>query len=149
MPPELETTLETLDSLIRAFTFPVPALVYLVPDPFGTLGHEDDGAAVFYGLGGVVKRFVGLVEVDVLRVASAGDDDGVCGLDLDLVHGVHSLNPFAVGFDKVPCNGSNDSFLAVEYHVQDEVDSANFYGFLHILPDRAVDSSGNRLFFHH
>ena len=140
---------ETLDCLVRAPTFPIPAFIDLVSYPFGAFGHKDDGASFLYGLSRIVKSLVCLEKVDIFRKASAGNYYRISRLYRYLVHGIHNLYAFPVGLDKVSGNGSNYLFFAVKHHIQDKIKAGNFCGFFHVLPDRAIDSSGNSLFLYH
>ncbi len=112
-------------------------------EPFFARSQPNDYTALFDGVFGVVKGFLGLVHVLVFGVASGGYDDdiGFCG-DLDEIQTVQELTACPMGGDGVAGNGENDFFVLVQNDVDDVVDAEEGSGFLYIHTDGALEVAG-------
>ncbi len=109
-----------------------------LPD-VGALRQEDDHAAGFHGVNRIVDGLLGLVEVDILRIAAGRGDDDV-GLFLnshaeDIVHQAGSRLP-----SRNPVAGKNTGNITIQIgdHVDDKIRLDKCGRFHHVFVGRVA-----------
>src|SRR5271157_515328 len=110
MPSKLKTMFETLDCILRALTFFIPALIYLISDSFCAFSHKDNETTLLYCLGCVIKSLRSLEKINILRKSTTRNYNCVSRVHGHLIHGIHTFSPFPMGLNKIASNCSNYFF---------------------------------------
>ena len=109
MAAEFEVFVNGCDSFVRCIILLDPASEYVAAVSFFAGSGENHDAAFADCVLDVVDGFLGLIQVDILRVAAGGNDDDISRLiDFDLVDAVEEFACFAVCCNMMACSCKGD-----------------------------------------
>ena len=121
-----------------------PFLELRTAKSFVACADHDHGAALLHRMLGIVQRFLGLIQIGVLRCSALGDQHDIRTLrDRLAIHFIQIGAACTVGRNHIAGNRIYNVLMFIQHRVHDKVDRAHSQRLFQILADRiALQFSG-------